>query len=74
MGERAAAEADVLALVGTTFAPTPTTPSIPPTTPQQALSEVLEESEQRGTISAAQHHALMADLSARLQPLLAHPG
>ncbi|KAL4422402.1 hypothetical protein ABPG75_008599 [Micractinium tetrahymenae] len=40
----------------------------------QALSEVLEESEQRGTISSSQHHALMADLAARLQPLLLHSG
>ncbi|KAL4436134.1 hypothetical protein ABPG77_005582 [Micractinium sp. CCAP 211/92] len=39
----------------------------------QALSEVLEESEQRGAITSEQHHALMADLSARLQPLLLHP-
>ena len=40
----------------------------------QALSEVLEESEQRGTITAAQHHTLMAELAAKLQPLLLHPG
>jgi diacylglycerol kinase (ATP) len=39
----------------------------------QALSEVLEESEHRGTITPAQHHALMAELSSRLQPLLLHP-
>jgi hypothetical protein len=37
------------------------------------VSEVLEEGEQRGTITAAQHRALMGELSARLQPLLLHP-
>jgi hypothetical protein len=39
----------------------------------QTLSEVLEENEQRGNITAAQHHSLMADLSVRMQPLLLHP-
>jgi len=41
--------------------------------PLQAVSEVLEESERRGGLSAAQHHALMADLSPKLQPLLLGP-
>ena len=44
-----------------------------PTIPTQALSEALEESEARGTISTAQHHQLMAELAAKLQPLLLHP-
>jgi hypothetical protein len=44
-----------------------------PTLLLQALAEVLEESEQRGTITAGQHHTLMADLAAKLQPLLLHP-
>ena len=41
--------------------------------PAQALAEVLEDSEHRGTISSEQHRALMGDLSARLTPLLLHP-
>jgi hypothetical protein len=39
-----------------------------------AVSEALEESERRGTITAQQHGALLADLSARLQPLLLQAG
>lgn len=35
--------------------------------------EVLEESERRGAITTAQHQALAAELSARMQPLLSHP-
>ena len=55
--------------------PTPP-PRLPPPLPlacEQAVAEVLEDSERRGTISAAQHHALMGELSSRLQPLLLHP-
>jgi nitrate reductase beta subunit len=51
----------------------PTHTLVPTTLLLQALSEVLEESEQRGTITAGQHHTLMADLAAKLQPLLLHP-
>lgn len=40
----------------------------------EALSEVLEESEQRGTITPLQHRSLKTELSARLQPLLLHSG
>lgn len=53
--------------------PTRSNPTPPATHLLQALSEVLEESEHRGTITPAQHHALMSELSSRLQPLLLHP-
>ena len=35
-----------------------------------AVAEALEESEGRGTISGAQHRALLGELSAKLAPLL----
>ena len=66
-------KSEVCSAVLTCLPPPRSNPTPPAAHLPQALSEVLEESEHRGTITPAQHHALMSELSSRLQPLLLHP-